>query len=94
MLSTGTNCQDDVVQPVLVTLIDQDQQEKTLEKNLSKYMGWLESIRKQFHNKGLTGVSAVYTCTVEPADVVLPQAWQANLWASALLLKFISRETR
>lgn len=92
--AAGDNVNDDVVYHVLVTLLDDDNQESTLAANLGTYMLWLQQIRIVFHNKILTGVSTVYGCTVEPAQVVLPAAWAQNLWASALLLKFSSRENR
>ena len=90
----GSNVQDDVVYGVLVTLVDDDNQEKTLEVNHNKYLLWLEKIRKAFHNKGLSNVDTVYTCHVEQYEPVLPGAWQANKWASALLITAFSRETR
>ncbi len=92
--AAGDNVNDDVVYGVLVTLLDADNQESTLEANLGKYTLWLQQIRKRFNHKLLSGVSTVYDCTVEPAQTVLPAAWKQNLWASALLLKFTSRENR
>lgn len=91
----GDNVQDDIIYGVLVTLVDVDNQERTLEANLNKYLLFLQQIEKAFHVKGLVGVvPGIYTCAVEPADPVLPAAWGQNLWASALLLKFTSRENR
>ncbi len=90
----GSNVQDDVIYGVMVTLVDDDNQEKTLEANHNKYLLWLQKIRKQFHNKRLSNVSTVYTCQVEQYQPVLPGAWQDNKWASALLIKVFSRETR
>ena len=92
--AAGDNVQDDVVYGVLVTLMDADNQEKTLAANLPRNLLWLEQIRRAFHCKRLANVATVYTCAVEPAEPVLSQAWAQNLWASALLLKFTSREHR
>ncbi len=90
----GSNVQDDVIYGVLVTLVDNDNQEPTLEANHNKYLMWLEQIRKQFHNKRLSNVSTVYTCQVEQHEPAMPGPWRDNVWASALLIKVFSRETR
>ena len=92
--AAGDNVQDDVVYGILVTLMDADNQEPTLALNLPRNVLWLERTRRAFHCKRLPNVATVYTCAVEPAEPVLPQAWAQNLWASALLLKFTSREHR
>ncbi len=92
--AAGDNVNDDVVYGVLVTLLDADNQESTLEANLGKYTLWLQQIRKKFNNKLLTGVSTVWGCNVEPSKTVDYPAWTKNLWVSGLLLKFTSRENR
>lgn len=91
---TGSNVQDDIIHSVLVSFLDDDNQEKTLAANMSKYLLWLERVRKAFNRKRLSGVATVYTCVVRPFDPVSYPHWLQNWWASSLLLQFTSRETR
>ena len=41
-----------------------------------------------------TGTNPIINAYVEPADQLIPSAWTANLYASALLIRFVSREPR
>mgnify|MGYP001585030451 CR=1 FL=1 len=90
----GTNIKDDITYGVLVTLIASDNQEKTLALNLDRLTLWRERIAKAFRNQRLPGVDSVITASAEPADTVIPAAWAKNLLASAILLRFTSREAR
>ena len=92
--NAGDNLQDDYIYQVVVTFVDADNQEETIALNLDKYMLWRQRVTKAFNRKRLSGIATVFTATVEPAEAVIPAAWSSNLYASALLLKFFSRETR
>lgn len=91
--SAGTNRRDDVIYPVLVTILAADNQNQ--EQNFSRYLGWRERIARAFRNQPLVGVEEVYQCEISPQDIVEPQAfWRQNLYSSSLLLNFKSREPR
>ncbi len=90
----GSNLQDDYIYNITVTLLDSDNQERTLQVNHDKYLLWRQQVEKAFNQKPLSGVSSVYNCQVQPGDAVLPAGWAKNVYAAALLLKFTSRETR
>lgn len=91
---SGVTTHDDYGHGVMVTIIDDDNQESTLAANLNKYQLWREKIMHAFRNQRLAGVSSVHTARIEPHDPVIPPAWRAGLFASALLIRFMSRETR
>lgn len=90
----GTNAQDDVVYPVLVTLVDADNQNQHL--HFGTYLNWRERIAAHFRHQPLSGVSGVSTCHVEPLDIVDEKTWlsEKKLWVSGLLLLFSAREDR
>lgn len=90
--TAGTNASDDVGYPVLVSIFAADQQD--FEANLEDYLKWRETIARAFRNQRLDGVSGVYTCIVEPGQVMQPEAFVRNTWQSTLTLRFFSRETR
>lgn len=92
--TTGTNSRDDVHYDVLVAIFDRDNQEPTLQLNLDRHLLWREQIARAFRNQRLTGVAEVINAQVEPAEGLLDDAWKHELMASALLLRFTSRETR
>lgn len=99
----GLSALDDVVYGVQCTIVAADNQEPTLQANFAQYTLWRWKIAMAFRLQSLTGVTVkvggqpqpgIYNAYVEPAEVVLPAAWSANLYASALLLRFVSREPR
>ena len=85
---------DDVVYGVLVTMVDADNQEPTLALNLDRYTLWREQIARAFRSQRLAAVPQVINTYIEPADPIVPEAWQNNLFAGALALRFVSREPR
>lgn len=91
---SGTNASDEVVYGVWCIVVDKDNRESTIALNLDQRLYWREIIRRQFINQRLSGVSSVYTCQVEAANVAIKEAWTSNLFVSAQLLRFISRESR
>ena len=89
----GTNQRDDFGYPIAVGMFaaDSDSQSENYDRNLL----WRERIRRRFVNQRLSGVASVYTCMVEPRQIVDPERWLSrNLWASTLVLRFLSREVR
>jgi hypothetical protein len=92
--NSGTNLMDDVTYAVRVTLVDRDNQEPTLIANVDRYFVWRQRIARTFRNQPLAAVPEIYTTTLEPGDVVDAAAWESNLFASVLTLRFVSREPR
>lgn len=90
----GVNARDDYRRPCLVTVVMPDNAENTLELNLDIALLWQEKIMRAFHNQRLAGVPEVVICQAEPAESVIPAAWGNNVLASAVLLRFRSREAR
>ena len=90
----GTNGADDVHYDVLVAIFDRDNQEPTLQANLGRHMLWRQQIARAFRNQRLSGVPEVINSEVEPAEGLLDEAWKRELMASALRLRFTSREPR
>ena len=90
----GTNSSDDVRYDVLVAIFDRDNQEPTLVENLDRHLLWRQRIARAFRNQRLAGVPEVINAEVEPAEGLLDEAWKRELMASAVLLRFTSRETR
>jgi hypothetical protein len=90
----GTTSQDDVEYGVLVTILRADNQEATIGVDLDAQTLAYEKIAKAFRNQRLSGVTEITTCAVEGSDTVLGPAWQKNLLASSMVLRFTSREGR
>lgn len=90
----GTNYRDDVNYSVLVTVVDADDQEPTLLRNLPEYLKWREQIRRAIHNQYLPGVSNGAYGTIVPQDLPSLAAWKQNYWAMAQIARFKNRETR
>jgi hypothetical protein len=92
--TAGVNTSDDYGKPCLVTMVMSDRQEPTLQLNLSPMSMWQQIVMRAFQNQRLPGVSEVVICHVEPAEAVIPVAWGRQVLASAVLLRFTSREPR
>lgn len=92
--TAGTNSLDDVHYDVLVTILDRDNQEPTLQANLDRHLLWRQKIARAFRNQRLNGVPEVINAEVEPAEGLLDEAWKRELMTSAVLLRFTSRESR
>lgn len=90
----ASNVRDDVSYAILVVLYDLDNQEATYAANLDKYTMWQQKIRRAFRFQYLTGVPEVVGCQIESAEAIIPAAWQQQLFCTALLLRFTSREPR
>jgi hypothetical protein len=92
--AAGTNSQDDVHYDVLVAIFDRDNQEPSLVANLDRHLLWRQQIARAFRNQRLAGVPEIINAEVEPAEGLLDEAWKRELMASAVLLRFTSREAR
>lgn len=94
----GVNSADDVVYGVLCLILAADNQEGTLAADLSKHLYWREQIANAFRLQPQVmrtlGVTTIIDASVEPMDASIREAWADGYFASALLLKFTSREAR
>lgn len=89
----GTNLKDDVIYPVVVTILAADNQD--LSTNQNKYLLWRQKINRAFRNQNLSDVDEVYTVQVQPGPITSPNAfWERNLYHSSLIVKCKSREIR
>lgn len=63
---------------------------------LDSKLTWRDRIRKKFHHQRLSidiSGADIYTCQMEPNPVVQANTWlETNLWVSAVVLRFFSRE--
>lgn len=88
----STNMSNDLGYPVSVVLLDNDNRSQSA--SFDRDLLWRQKIVRQFEHKALAGVSDVYLCRVEPETVLQPAAWLNNVWASAITLRFFTRESR
>jgi len=91
---SGTNGQDDVAYDVLVVIWDRDNQEASISAGMDRQLAWREQISRSFRHQRLAGVPEIFNAEVEPAEELMLEAWKHDLLASALLLRFYSREAR
>ena len=89
----GTNQKDDVIYPVVVTILAADNQD--LSTNQNKYLLWRQTINRALRNQNLSDVAEIYTVSVQPGPITSPNAfWERNLYHSSLIIKCHSREIR
>lgn len=89
----GTNRRDDVEYPVLVSIVDRDNQNAAAGR-LGRYLSWRQQIARAVRSRQLAGVPEVIGCWVEPNAVVQPDSWMKGFFHSSLLVWFVSRELR
>jgi hypothetical protein len=89
----GTNRKDDVEYPVLVSIVDRDNQDPTA-TGLGRYLNWRERIARAFRGQRLGEVPEIIGCWIEPNTIVQPESWMKGFFHSSLLLWFVSREPR
>jgi len=89
----GTNQKDDVEYPVLISIVDRDNQDPTA-TGLGRYLNWRERIARTFRNQRLSEVPEIIGCWIEPSTIVQPESWMKGFFHSSLLLWFVSREPR
>lgn len=82
----GTNKSNDIGYGFHVTMVKSSNHslDKTAQQTL---MPWREGIRKHFHHQSPLIAQGCYTCTVEHAPAVLPDAWTEQYDASALIIR-------
>ena len=90
--TAGTTLKDEITYPVLVAALQVGNQDQAA--NMDRFMNWMELITSHFIHQRLTGASTVCTTTIDPQDAFDSVAWDKNIDASGMLLKFLSRETR
>lgn len=86
---TGT---DKIGYPVLVTMIDKQNQDFT--GNLNRNLKWRELINREFRYQPLAGVAEVIYCEPEPKPQFEAGMFMRNTYVSSFVMRFISRETR
>jgi hypothetical protein len=89
----GTNAKDDVEYPVLVSIVDHDEEDPSPTR-LGRYLRWRQRIAREFRNQRLPGVPEVIGCWIEPSAIVAADLWLKGFYHSSLLLWFVSREPR
>jgi len=82
----GTNQSSDIGYGFQITLLKVSNSAlgKTAQQTL---LPWREAIRRHFQHQSPLTAHGCYRCTVEPAPVVLPEAWKHQLDASALIVR-------
>lgn len=97
-MKAETNLHDLIVYPVIVAILASEKKVTELTtdqqtQNFNQYLTWRETIRKSFINQKLTTLA--YHCEVRPLEIVERNSWfERSLFASGLVLRFFSRETR
>jgi len=90
---SGTNSRVDVDYLVVIGVFAEDGDDQST--NFDRNLLWRERIRRKFMDQRLTGVPSVFTCRLEPGEVVDRKRWLSRgLWSSTLGLRFLSREPR
>ncbi len=88
----GTNLRDQIEYSVGVYIVDNDNQNQTINRN--KYLTWYETIVKKFRTPRLTGVDSIVNSFVAPGAVVDQDWFQVGEYHAGVTLWFISWETR
>lgn len=92
--NAGTNEQDDVTYTVACLFFSADNLVTGVDEKDERQFLWLQKVAKAFRNQRLPGVPSVVRTEVQPGEITATEAWKAGWHASALLLKFTSRELR
>jgi hypothetical protein len=90
----GLNEVDDVTYTVACVILQADNQKTGITDANRDHFLWRQKIAKAFRNQRLPGVASVIRVAVQPGDVSSDEAWKDGWFASALLLKFTSRQSR
>ena len=89
----GTNNRDDIVYPIFVGIVDVENRDQTTDRSLR--LTWRDRIVRAFQNARLAGTEPQGShTTVDPREILLPEGWSRNLFASAVVVRLIARETR
>jgi len=92
--SEGENARDDVHYPLLLQIIDKDNNERLT--GLRTYLKWQEQIARAFRNQPLPcDPLHVWNARVDYVDVVNEGLWvRHELFVTGIEIEFISREVR
>lgn len=93
----GTNARDEIIYPVGVTIVsevDVKPEYGHVEEGHDRHLKWREQIRKAFINQRLPGVSSIWRTNVRMRVPQIAGLIADGLEGSAMVLEFISRETR
>ena len=90
--TAGTVTKDELGYPVVVSLIQKSNRDQT--SNHDRLLLWREKVNREFRQRALPNVSEVFTCRVEPAQIIHPEAFRRGVDHSALVLRFFTREAR
>lgn len=86
----GTNVEDDIGYPVVIAILDDDNQDQEL--NFDRDLLWREEIIRNLHNHRAAGIVAIRRLIVTPGPIIDPATWsKAGLWVSTLR---VTAETR
>lgn len=90
----ATNVRDDITYPVSVVMIATENQDQTT--NRTRNWNWREAIRKNFHNKRLSGVTGgdAWKCEVRPGTAADRPRWLQQQHAQVLVVAVTVREGR
>lgn len=89
-IAPATNRRNDVGYAVAIAMVRASNQNLTAGMDLFLY--WRERIRQALEDQPLSGVDEIYTVTIEPGAVYLPDAFANQFDAGALVARCISRE--
>lgn len=83
---------DHIGYPVLVASLNAQNQD--YDDNIARNTLHRQKIRQEFISQGLVGVPEVQYCRVEPQAIINPAWFDKNVFYSAQVFRFSSRETR
>lgn len=91
--AAGGNNTEDIGYATLVTMAHADNQTSMID-GLEACLYWRERVFKAFVNQRLPGVPEVITQSVEPTQILVPDAWGKNILCSALVIRSRARIAR
>lgn len=92
--NAGLNELDDVTYTVACVIFTADNQTTAITAGDEAHILWRQKISKAFRNQRLPGVPSVIRAEVQPGEITPDEPWKDGWFASALLLKFVSRQDR
>lgn len=92
--NAGTNEEDDCTYSIACVFFSADNQVTGVDEKDERQFLWLQKTAWAFRQQRLPGVPTIIRTEVQPGEITVDEAWKDGLHASALLLKFISREER
>ena len=89
-ITPAWNVTDDVGYGAMITMIQASNRDP--DDGTDPFLLWRERISRALRSKALPGVSEVYNVVIEPAVVVLPEAFQSMYDVGALVARCIAEE--